>query len=219
MTIIDPIYAEWAVVDRLRAMLKEPPHDQYNVTQAYGLCVPILAWVMQRIRKHDMKPNLPEDKAAITVREKLKSVRVESQPWLLRPKGFTECYAFDFLKWLRDACCHGDARTVFPENKRGELVGFTFRMKAHDGIERSILLRESDLRRIGSSLALLYCNALKEASGCHNSFLEEAQALHEKRNIRNVFPHKRHCQRGGTLPDESAVSMAEIAQGSLWHTK
>ena len=64
MTQITKCHAEWAVVDRLRSMLNGPAHAEYNVTQAYGLCVAILAWVMQRVRTPDSCASSAEDRAA-----------------------------------------------------------------------------------------------------------------------------------------------------------
>ena len=71
MTQITKRHAEWAVVDRLRSMLNGPAHAEYNVTQAYGLCVAILAWVMQRVRTREDHANSLEDQAAISVKAKL----------------------------------------------------------------------------------------------------------------------------------------------------
>jgi hypothetical protein len=88
--------------------------------------------------------------------------------------GFT---AFNFLKWLRDASCHGDARKVFPENRNGKLIGFKFQMKSDsDQKVRSLVLMEADLRRIGSALADMYCKAL----GGSESFVGDAQSMLEK---------------------------------------
>lgn len=183
MTAITSDHVEWAVVDRLRAMLSETPHADYNVTQSYGLCVAILAWVMQRVRTPEIQTESLQDRAAISVKEKLDAQKVEVAPWELKTSQpihceFKDFSAFDFLKWLRDASCHGDARKVFPENKNGELVGFRFRMKSDsDQKVRSLVLMEVDLRRIGSALADIYCAALKGSE----SFVEDAQSIHERR--------------------------------------
>lgn len=187
MTEITRDHAEWAVVDRLRAMLNETPHAEYNVTQSYGLCVAILAWVMQRIRTHDDRS--VEDQVAKALKVKLERQKVEAAPWELitndsAQSDFKDFSSFDFLKWLRDASCHGDARKVFPENLGGELIGFKFRMTAcnREGkkkikdVERSITLMECDLRRIGSALADMYCEALKGP----DSFAEDARSMPEK---------------------------------------
>lgn len=180
MTAITKAHAEWAVVDRLRAMLNETPHAEYNVTQSYGLCVAILAWVMQRIRTRD--DISAEDRAAKAVKAKLDGQKVEAAPWGLNinaptQSDFKDFSSFDFLKWLRDASCHGDARKVFPENQDGKLIGFKFQMKSDsDKTVRSLVLVEADLRRIGSALADMYCVALKGP----DSFAEDARSMPEK---------------------------------------
>ena len=192
MTEITRAHAEWAVVDRLRAMLNEPPHAEYSVTQSYGLCVAILAWVMQRARTPENQDNSPEDLAAISVKSTLDGQSVEALPWGLKTGGLegqvsTSCdfrgfTAFDFLKWLRDASCHGDARQVFPVNSGGSLRGFEFRASARNDRERTLILTERDLRRIGLALAAMYCQALQSAaSPSSNHFVEDAQSMREKR--------------------------------------
>lgn len=185
MTEITRAHAEWAVVDRLRAMLNETPHAEYNVTQSYGLCVAILAWVMQRVRTPEGQAKSPEAWAAKSVKSTLDTQNVEALPWGLKTGGsgsvngdFMGFTAFKFLKWLRDASCHGDARKVFPENKHGKLIGFRFQMKSDsDQKVRSLVLMEVDLRRIGSALADMYCKAL----GGSESFVADARSMSEER--------------------------------------
>lgn len=171
MTAITQAHAEWAVVDRLRAMLNEPPHEKYNVTQSYGLFVAILTWVMQRVRTPENSTNSTEDSAAISMKARLKAEKVEELPWGLKTDGcdslshhFAGFSAFDFLERLRNACCHGDARTVFPVNRNEKLIGFQLQMRSYkDNTLRPVLLMEEDLRRIGSALANLYCKRLGES--------------------------------------------------------
>lgn len=191
MTEITKSHAEWAVVDRLRAMLAEKPHADYSVTQSYGLCVAILAWVLQRIRTPENQANSPEDRAAITVFRTLNQQKVEASPWNLKThaaqgtisehgdfKGFT---AFNFMKWLRDAICHGDARQISPINTGNSLTGFKICATARGDHERSLVLTERDLRRIGEGLALMYCNALQSAASASlDRFAEDARSIREK---------------------------------------
>lgn len=192
MTAITKTHAEWAVVDRLRSMLNEPAHAEYNVTQAYGLCVAILAWVMQRVRTPDSRASSAEDRAAIAARKSLEQQHVEALPWGLKTPGtagqgaehgaFKDFSAFDFLKWLRDATCHGDARQVTPSNLGGSLVGFEIRATARGDHERSLVLSERDLRRIGNALATVYCEALQSAaSNSADHFATDARSMCEER--------------------------------------
>lgn len=192
MTAITSAHAEWAVVDRLRAMLVEPPHQAYNVTQSYGLCMAILAWVMQRIRTPGNQVDTPDARAAVSVKARLEGQPADAMPWFARQLNFgpdtadrgnlADQTAFDFLKSLRDAMCHGDARSVFPINRNGELVGFEFRVMSREGVEWSSVLKERDLRRIGTALAAMYCEALQAAvaPGVH-AFVDEASSMREKR--------------------------------------
>ncbi len=192
MTEITRTHAEWAVVDRLRSMLNEPAHPEFGVTQAYGLCVAILAWVMQRIRTPDSRASSAEDRAAIAARKSLEQEHVEALPWGLNTYGpvgqsaehgaFKDFSAFDFLRWLRDATCHGDARQISPSNMGGSLVGFEIRATARGDHERSLVLSERDLRRIGNALAMVYCEALQTAaSNTPDHFASDARSMREER--------------------------------------
>jgi hypothetical protein len=196
MTQITNEHVEWAVVDRLRQMLDEPPHQTFNVTQAYALFTTILCWVMQRIRR--------DDEIARGVLKKLKEAPIEGDPWGVRltarlqpvrvpaPRGFEGRKAERFLINLRNATAHGDASKVVPFNEqiRGErlLVGFTFKCDEPGGNrpktwEGEITLLESDLRRIGRALAKLYCDALRgsEAHRRDSQFGSDAE-----RSVREV---------------------------------
>lgn len=192
MTEITKTHAEWAVVDRFRSLLNEPEHPMYNVTQAYGLCVAILAWVIQRIRTPVSQASSPEDYAAIAVHKYLNEQTVEALPWGLKTHGivgheaehgaFKSFSAFDFLEWLRNATCHGDARQVSPHNLDGRLIGFEIRATARGDHERSLVLTERDLRRIGGALASVYCEALQSAvSSSANHFADDARSMREER--------------------------------------
>jgi hypothetical protein len=162
-------------------MLAETPHADYSVTQSYGLCLAILAWVMQRIRTPEEHAQSPEARAAIEVKAELEAHSVETVPWNLlandsRCSDFMSFSAFKFLKWLRVATCHGDARVVIPVNKEGKLIGFKFQMKIHgDNKHRTLILMETDLRRIGVGLAGIYCESLKG----QGSFIDDAKSITE----------------------------------------
>jgi hypothetical protein len=192
MTEITRAHAEWAVVDRLRAMLNETPHAKYSVTQSYALCLAILAWVMQRVQTPASQATSPEDRAAVALSTTLAEQTVEALPWGLKTGGaegqvptngdFRGYTAFSFLKWLRNASCHGDARQVSPLNSGGSLIGFELRATARGDQERVLFLTERDLRRMGVGLATMYCNALQSAvSPAPTHFVEDAQSIRERR--------------------------------------
>jgi hypothetical protein len=193
MAMIDTVHAEWAVVERLRTMLIEQPHRKFNVTQSYGLCCSILAWVMQRIRSPEGDTKTAFGKAAIALKSKLEDQSIEGPPWGIKTSSvdtretaidFVGWNAFDFLVWLRNGICHGDARQITPVNEGNTLVGFriTANKSKNDKHSCTLVLYEDDLRRIGSSLASFYCQDLEGASG-GGMFSNDAKALKESRKI------------------------------------
>jgi hypothetical protein len=205
MGLIAKEHAEWAVVDRLRQML-EVPQGEFKATQSFALFSSILCWVMQHIRIKHGQQVTDGDKAAAVLYEELDKELIASEPWNVRtdpagriepvgsrgvaipaPQGFEEHTAARFLKNLRDAMAHGDARTVEPFNDGDWLVGFTFNCSEHPRgelvWEGKITLIRSDFQRLGSLLATRYCDAMKASGirqygghfeGVAASFVEDA---------------------------------------------
>jgi hypothetical protein len=148
MTEIRKEHIEWAVVDRLSQMLKAPPHSKFNVTHTFALFSSILCWTLQhiRIKKEDIKSD--GDKAAAAFCEELKNEPAAGETWLIplesvaagatvpAPQGFEGHTAFRFLKNLRDAMAHGDARKVEPFHTKSKtdraLLGFLFKCEELD---------------------------------------------------------------------------------------
>jgi hypothetical protein len=137
-------HVEWAVVNRLKSMLDEPPKTKFNVTQSFALFSTVLLWSKNRAWVGGDGENRPHwfgeaDHAARDARERLRNTRMFDKPWLLSrvppdnilvdrvgdpPLGdqlintdFAEMTAEDFFKWLRDALAHGDGRTIKPIHK------------------------------------------------------------------------------------------------------
>lgn len=177
-------HAEWAVVDRLRRMLEEP-EGPFLASQSYALFASILCWVMQHARVHRDYQFTSGDRAASTLLTTLRNEPVTADPWRIwsepaariggrgvqvpTPEGFENHSAARALKNLRDAMAHSDARTVQPFNRGHLLMGFEFLCsetnRKGDVLWRGrIVLLESDMRRIGCSLADRYCDAIKTAS-------------------------------------------------------
>jgi hypothetical protein len=147
MVEITKVHAEWAVVGRLRLLLEETPHEKFNVTQSYALFTSILCWVLQHIRIPDVDAVSQGDQYAHKLYKTLSQVRLKDDPWRIHvyptsriasigsrsievsaTENFEAHTAFRFLKNLRDATAHGDARNVTPFNADNFLVGFTFFM-------------------------------------------------------------------------------------------
>jgi hypothetical protein len=174
-------HIEWAVVHRL-SMLLEETHGEFNVTATYSAFVPILCWVMQRIRAND-------GTAAHRLLEELQQETAED--WQIQTRddvaplseaawkrvgpfpAFERRPADKVLIDLRNAVAHGDQRNVRPFHLavkgtgRVELKGFTFRCQ--EKVDRKVVwqgeitLLESDMRYIGHRLAERYCAALGDA--------------------------------------------------------
>jgi hypothetical protein len=209
MTQITADHVEWAIVGRLRRMLEEPPHQNFNVTQAYALFTTILCWVMQHIRIPERAITTPQDWTANKLLIKLSAARIADAPWSVHvasiarialigphsvsvpaPVGFENTHTADrFLVNLRDATAHGDARNVLPFNvnvgSEHVLAGFTFacaefrdRRKVWEG---KLTLLETDMRRIGSHLAQIYCDALRHSDDHHRDgyFGQDAASIRE----------------------------------------
>ena len=191
-------HVEWAVVNRLKAMLDVPPRTKFNVTQSFALFGAILLWTKQRAWVPDHALFDPADRAARAVRIAFEADSIFDAPWLLsrnrpqlagihqeggpRPENlrvnadFEDMTAAEFLRWLRDALAHGDGRTIKPihkpkRNGRSLLTGFEIRATARGDRERLLTLYHADMKRIGTVLAHKFCKAL---SGGDRYFEEEA---------------------------------------------
>tara|TARA_R110000868_G_scaffold11516_7_gene56433 strand:+ start:31861 stop:32520 length:660 start_codon:yes stop_codon:yes gene_type:complete len=145
-------HVEWAIVNRLKAMLDEPPQTPFNVTQTFALFSSVLLWTKNRAW---VAGNLGQrggwnnqaDHLAHDVREAMRGKLITEDPWGLSlvapridldrqeegPKGeratinsdFEATTAEDFFKWLRDALAHGDGRTIHPIHKPSVRTGNT----------------------------------------------------------------------------------------------
>ena len=137
-------HVEWAVVNRLKAMLDEPPETKFNVTQCFAHFSTVLLWTKNRAWVGGDREDRPHwydeaDHAARNARERLRGARICDDPWFLlrnRPQivmvdpdrepplgdqqinsDFADISAEAFFKWLRDALAHGDGRTIRPIHK------------------------------------------------------------------------------------------------------
>lgn len=145
-------HVEWAIVNRLKAMLDEPPKTTFNVTQSFALFSSVLLWTKNRAwvagnRGERGDWDNPADHLAHDVREAIRGKLITEAPWNLtqvtprialvdgddglanrrrRINGdFDAMTAEDFFKWLRDALAHGDGRTIRPMHKVSSRTGNT----------------------------------------------------------------------------------------------
>jgi hypothetical protein len=146
-------HVEWAVVNRLKAMLDAPPKTKFNVTQSFALFSAVLLWTKQRAWVGGEAMDRPAwfnetDHAARDAREALRLANIFDPPWSLskvRPRliltrdpepfnvagepvnlDFEGMTAEQFIKWLRDALAHGDGRTIRPIHKPSRRTNKTY---------------------------------------------------------------------------------------------
>lgn len=188
-------HVEWAVINRLKAMLDDPPETKFNVTQTFALFSAVLLWTKNRgwAAGNEQHRQFADqiDASAHAFRLQLAQEQVTSLPWALSqqahklidghpvPAGapvnqdFAGMPVATFVKWLRDAIGHGDGRTIAPLHKDTGpahltwLSGFRVQFNETQGSQRilDLHLYEPDMRRIGSLLADRFCAALAQAPG------------------------------------------------------
>ncbi len=167
-------HVEWAVINRLKAMLDDPPPTKFNVTQTFAIFSAVLLWTKNRgwvAGNNAANANLDSaDQAAHTFRQLLGTEVITSQPWSLplcephpalaskavKPatnpinSDFKDMPVEDFVKWLRDAIGHGDGRTIRPLHKKGKhsdrawLSGFQVKFNEKKNANRILDLKLYD---------------------------------------------------------------------------
>jgi hypothetical protein len=154
---------EFAVVKRLKAMIDQPPHTTYNVTQCFAMFIAVVLWIKNRAwvagNRDNCLPNLsdPADLSAHEVRNEMRGKLITENPWclaLVTPgitlidskdgpanqinADFQKMKAEDFFEWLRHALAHGDGRTIRPIRKptrtgKTLLAGFCIGVRRRKG--------------------------------------------------------------------------------------
>lgn len=178
-------HVEWAVVNRLKAMLDHPPQTDFNVTLGFSLFSTILLWTKNRMWVQAI--NGPADDQAAAARGKLGEALIIEEPWNLSRQfppnhvpgevnaDFSTMKAADFFKWLRDALAHGDGRTILPlhwtsnETGREWLGGFLVTFPETKNSHRILTLHffKRDIQRLGQQLADLFCQHLANGDDYH----------------------------------------------------
>lgn len=176
---------EWAVVNRLKAMLDHPPQTDFNVTLGFSLFSTILLWTKNRMWV--LASDGPADDQATAARAKLGEALIIEAPWNLSMQfpsnhapgevnaDFAAMKASAFFKWLRDALAHGDGRTIRPlhwtSNTTGTewLGGFLVTFPEARGSDRILTLHlfKGDIHRMGQQLADLFCQHLANGDDYH----------------------------------------------------
>jgi hypothetical protein len=137
-------HVERAIVNRLKAMLDEPPETKFNVTQSFALFSAILIWTKNRSWVGGDRGDRPSwfsgaDHSARDARDEMQRSLICKSPWNLSQKAplialidfddeqdgatgqmnsqFVNMTADAFFKWLRDALAHGDGRNIRPIHK------------------------------------------------------------------------------------------------------
>lgn len=175
---IKPEHIEWAVVDRLRMMLKRTSHDEFDVTHAFAVFSVICGWVRQRVgafasdsewpsgldtlRMSVASPTwgLPNNvacgKACVKLHAGGNKVEIE----------LSNCSAWEFVVWVRNTMAHADQRGVWPIHEEVDrhkphrrLTGFRF------GCDDCYAdLSGDDMRRLGIRLAEVFCHAFSQGA-------------------------------------------------------
>jgi hypothetical protein len=174
MGYIEPADAEWALMNRMKALLDQPKRTEYNVTQAVAVFSSILLWSQQRIRTQDPNDLLQQPVANLLGGQRAGTIF--DPPWSLSqfvpdrmacPHGglaagvpvnqdFRGKTPFEFLVWLRDAFAHGDGRTIGPIHKLNRQGSIAYL----GGIR--IEFHESKPRRGQPAPPILTCHLFKD---------------------------------------------------------
>ncbi len=183
-------HVEWAIVNRLKAILEEPSTTTFNVTESFALFSSILLWSKNRLwfagnKGERAKWDDPADQRAHDFRVELRQTLIIDEPWCLSCKppevmlvdhageqavnaDFAEKTAEEFFQWLRDALAHGDGRRIRPIHKLSRrhdttlLAGFEIKFPEAIRSKKELVLSlySADIRRMGIALADRFCRAL-----------------------------------------------------------
>lgn len=180
-------HVEWAVVNRLKAMLDQPPETDFNVTLGFSLFSTVLLWTKNRMWVQN--PVLPADDHAAAARFQLGQARIIDPPWNLSQAGpvdhgagvvnddFVGMSAADFFVWLRNALAHGDGRSIKPLHWHSAatgkewLGGFRIEFNRTNGSADVLTLHlfKQDMQHLGQQLADLFCKSLAQGDDYHFS--------------------------------------------------
>jgi hypothetical protein len=167
MSEIDDDEVEWAVVDRLRRLLKEEqPNSEYEVTMTFAFFTGIIMWSCELLSNHknDEKPHPARtllDKKASDIPWDI-DIGQRTGIWKRKKnnldlKGAT---IWEIVEFVRDNIAHGDHLRVKPQNSEDQtrslfLEGFRFH-SAKDNVY--VYLSKDNMVNIGTHLAEVICD-------------------------------------------------------------
>jgi hypothetical protein len=158
MSAILEIHREYALVDRMKDLLKDPPKTNFSETLSYALFSSIIPWVCQRSRSPEY--NFIYQKLLST--ELPKSIK----SYFRMLDGYEIPNAGEALVDIRNAISHADARRVIPINDNNRLHGFKwllFRKIGNENINIGKLsMRTLAIQRTGIFFADTYCSIIRE---------------------------------------------------------
>jgi hypothetical protein len=136
-------HVEWAVISRLRDMLRDSAKAEFDITQAYAFFSAIILWTAQRMRT---KGHGPGDEAARRFYERMQKedfgpFQTRRQPHhsvadLPAQEPVAGAKVAEVVIAIRNGLAHGDGRTVKPLHRKSSagkmtLVGFHIPWDAH----------------------------------------------------------------------------------------
>ncbi len=143
---------EWAVILRLRDMLRASPQAEHDVTQAFALFSSIVCWIAQRMRTKGSGPN---DLAARRFYERMKTEGF-GQFGHGEPRN-TQSVA-DAIVLIRNAVAHADGSSVeplcrTPAGSQPKLVGYAVQSAKDNKIVATLALTPDMMIRFGMWIA------------------------------------------------------------------
>jgi hypothetical protein len=116
MTEITKDHVEWAVVDRMRRMLEEPPSGDFGVTETYALFTTTLCWVLQHLRIKEDEAHGPADEATRHLWANLQEERAFDPPWIANTAAFRRLVVVDGQS---RSCKSGNEGSAYGFSRKG----------------------------------------------------------------------------------------------------
>lgn len=178
---------EWAAIDRMGKMLKQP-HQKFQTTQTYSNFAAIMCWTIQRIRTSSINQStnlatrqVPQNDTNFTIFDSIQlsmlnatiegyfgslpNASEQLNSLHLTDNSGHDISALAFAIALRNAVAHGDGRKVKPVNRPGQLVGFEFTLSNPGGFPEwqcQTQLNRSAMAQIAGKLVDAFCSSFRQ---------------------------------------------------------